>query len=71
MTFSLSFAVSDWFFLPQRQIAGGDASEQAMFNFVVQRQSVELMRYNHAIEFEVPFNSKNKFSVAVASWTEV
>lgn len=52
----------------RRKVVDGDASEQAMFNFVVSRQSVELMRFNYKVEFDLPFNSKNKFSLAIVSW---
>jgi sodium/potassium-transporting ATPase subunit alpha len=54
----------------KRSIVGGDASEQAMFQFVTSRQSIELLRFHHNIEFEVPFNSKNKFSVTVATFRD-
>jgi sodium/potassium-transporting ATPase subunit alpha len=54
----------------KRESGGGDASERAMFQFVAPRQSIELMRFDHRVEFEVPFNSKNKFSVSVASFID-
>jgi len=43
----------------------GDASETALFNFVRQRQSVELLRYHHARVYDVPFNSRNKYALTV------
>ncbi len=54
----------------KREIVGGDASEQAMFKFIVERQSVDLLRWEHTEELSVPFNSKNKFSLSIATWLD-
>ncbi len=48
----------------QRKVVG-DASETALFNFVRQRQSIELLRYHHPKVYDVPFNSRNKFALSV------
>jgi magnesium-transporting ATPase (P-type) len=67
MRAKLSMALKDD---SKRESLGGDPSERAMFQYVASRQSIELMRYKHAIELEVPFNSKNKFSLSVASFID-
>jgi len=43
----------------------GEPSDIALFNFVKMRQSVELMRYHNRKVFEIPFNSRNKFSLTI------
>jgi len=43
----------------------GEPSDTALFNFVRMRQSVELMRYHNRKVFEIPFNSRNKFSLTI------
>jgi len=43
----------------------GDASDKALFRFVSNCQSVELLRYQYKILFELPFSSKNKFALTV------
>jgi len=48
----------------QRKVIG-DASETALFNFVRQRQSIELLRYHYPKVYDVPFNSRNKYALTV------
>lgn len=43
----------------------GDASETALFNFVRQRQSIELLRHQHRVIYSQPFNSRTKYALAV------
>lgn len=43
----------------------GDASETALFNFVKQRQSVELLRFHHQKVYDIPFNSRNKYAITI------
>jgi len=43
----------------------GDASDKAIFRFVSSCQSIELLRYQYKILFELPFSSKNKFALSV------
>ena len=54
----------------KRNIVGGDASELAMFKYVASRQPVELLSYNYHKGFEMPFNSKIKMSMTVATWLD-
>ncbi|ETO18591.1 P-type ATPase [Reticulomyxa filosa] len=48
----------------QRKVLG-DASDKALFRFVSNRQSVELLRYQYRILFEIPFSSSKKFALVV------
>ena len=43
----------------------GDASETALFIFVRQRVSIELIRYHHPIVYSLPFNSRNKYAITI------
>lgn len=43
----------------------GDASETALFNFVRQRQSIELLRYHNPKVYDIPFNSRNKYAITI------
>jgi len=43
----------------------GDASETALFNFVRQRRSIELMRYHYPTVYAIPFNSRNKYAITI------
>ena len=54
----------------KRKIVASDASELAMFKFVASRQSIDLLNYNVHKGFEMPFNSKIKMSMVVASWLD-
>jgi hypothetical protein len=47
------------------RVVQGDASETALFNFVRQRQSIELLRYHHPIVYQIPFNSRNKYAITI------
>ena len=48
-----------------QRVVVGDASETALFNFVRQRQSIELMRYHYPKVYEIPFNSRNKYALTI------
>jgi sodium/potassium-transporting ATPase subunit alpha len=48
-----------------RKVINGDPGELAFFNFERRRQSIELMRHKFEKVFEIPFNSKNKFSAVI------
>eukprot|EP00048_Salpingoeca_helianthica_P021743 m.14196 g.14196 ORF g.14196 m.14196 type:complete len:1391 (-) comp6355_c0_seq1:24-4196(-) len=43
----------------------GEGTELAVFNFARRRQNIEVLRYHNRVVFELPFNSRNKFSIAI------
>jgi magnesium-transporting ATPase (P-type) len=48
----------------------GDGSDAALFNFMRQRQQVEVMRYHNRTVFELQFNSRNKFALCIIAPNE-
>jgi len=48
----------------ERQLQG-DASDRALFKFISSRQSIELLRYQYLILFELPFSSNNKYALTI------
>ena len=45
----------------------GDGSDMALFNFMRQRQQIEVLRFHNRIVFELPFNSRNKFALCIVA----
>ena len=56
---------------PESRTVLGDATDKALFEFVAQRQEIELLRYHHRVVFELPFNSRNKYAITIVKPHEV